>query len=145
MCACMAYFCHLFCLPIPGVMPCYLLNVALPLIIYKVLASKELFSSWMHHRDGNIFQQYCPKTCGIRIFIYFFFLMNLKKNGRNWEFWMLRSFSQKSFQLIVAWWCHMTTGIWVNIGSVSGCCLTAPSHYLNQYWLIISEVQWHSY
>ena len=25
------------------------------------------------------------------------------------------------------------------------CWLTAPSHYLNQCWLIISEVQWHSY
>ena len=24
------------------------------------------------------------------------------------------------------------------------CCLTAPSHYLNQCWLIISEVLWHS-
>ena len=24
-------------------------------------------------------------------------------------------------------------------------CLTAPSHYLNQCWLIISEVKWHSY
>ena len=24
------------------------------------------------------------------------------------------------------------------------CCLTAPSHYLNQCWLIISEVPWHS-
>ena len=24
-------------------------------------------------------------------------------------------------------------------------CLTAPSHYLNQYWLVISEVQRHSY
>ena len=24
-------------------------------------------------------------------------------------------------------------------------CLTAPSHYLNQCWLIISEVQWHSH
>ena len=23
------------------------------------------------------------------------------------------------------------------------CCLTAPSHYLNQCWLLISEVQWH--
>ena len=23
------------------------------------------------------------------------------------------------------------------------CCLTAPSHYLNQCWLIISMVQWH--
>ena len=25
------------------------------------------------------------------------------------------------------------------------CCLTAPSHYLNQCWLIIIEIQWHSY
>ena len=24
------------------------------------------------------------------------------------------------------------------------CCLTAPSHYLNQCWLIISKVYWHS-
>ena len=24
------------------------------------------------------------------------------------------------------------------------CCLTAPSHYLNQCWLIISEIPWHS-
>ena len=26
---------------------------------------------------------------------------------------------------------------------VTACCLTAPSHYLNQRWLIISKVQWH--
>ena len=25
------------------------------------------------------------------------------------------------------------------------CCLTAPSHYLNQCWLMISEVLWHSH
>ena len=24
------------------------------------------------------------------------------------------------------------------------CCLTAPGHYLNQCWLIISKVEWHS-
>ena len=31
------------------------------------------------------------------------------------------------------------------VAQVMACCLTAPSHYLNQCWLIISEVQWHSY
>ena len=31
------------------------------------------------------------------------------------------------------------------LAQVMVCCLTAPSHYLNQCWLIISEVQWHSY
>ena len=27
---------------------------------------------------------------------------------------------------------------------VMACCLTAPSHYLNQYWLINTKVLWHS-
>ena len=31
------------------------------------------------------------------------------------------------------------------LAQAMACCLTAPSHYLNQCWLIISEVQWHSY
>ena len=31
------------------------------------------------------------------------------------------------------------------LAQVMACCLTAPIHYLNQCWLIISEVQWHSY
>ena len=31
------------------------------------------------------------------------------------------------------------------LAQVMACCLTAPSHYLNQCWLIISEVQWHPY
>ena len=31
------------------------------------------------------------------------------------------------------------------LAQVMAWCLTAPSHYLNQCWLIISEVTWHSY
>ena len=30
------------------------------------------------------------------------------------------------------------------LAQVMACCLTAPSHYLNQFWLIISKVKWHS-
>ena len=30
------------------------------------------------------------------------------------------------------------------LAQVMACCLTAPSHYLNQYWFIISEALWHS-
>ena len=29
------------------------------------------------------------------------------------------------------------------LAQVMACCLTAPSHYLNQCWLIISKVEWH--
>ena len=39
------------------------------------------------------------------------------------------------------WW--QKTGS--TLAQVMACCLTAPSHYLNQCWLIISEVQCHSY
>ena len=30
------------------------------------------------------------------------------------------------------------------LAQVMACCLTAPSHYLNQCWLIISKAEWHS-
>ena len=37
---------------------------------------------------------------------------------------------------------------WQSSGStlvqVRACCLTAPSHQLNQCWLLIRQVQWHS-
>ena len=29
------------------------------------------------------------------------------------------------------------------LAQVMACCLTAPSHYLNQCWLVINKVQWH--
>ena len=51
----------------------------------------------------------------------------------------------KTYRLVVAWWCH----IWQHrsgstLAQVMACCLTAPSHYLNQSWLIIMEVLWYS-
>ena len=37
---------------------------------------------------------------------------------------------------------------WQRCGSklaqIMACCLTAPSHYLNQFWFILSKVQWYS-
>ena len=38
------------------------------------------------------------------------------------------------------WW-HRSGSI---LAQVMACCLTTPSHYLNQCWFIISEVSWHS-
>ena len=43
-------------------------------------------------------------------------------------------------ELIVAWWLHMATQrSGSTLAQVMACCLTTPSHYLNQWWLIISE------
>ena len=33
---------------------------------------------------------------------------------------------------------------WTTLVQVMACCLTAPSHYLNQCWLIIRGVLWHT-
>ena len=46
-------------------------------------------------------------------------------------------------------WLRPSDAIWWHrsgstLAQVMACCLTAPSHYLNQYWLIISKVLWHS-
>ena len=38
------------------------------------------------------------------------------------------------------WW-HRSGS---TLAAVRACCLIAPSHYLNQWWLIISKVWWHS-
>ena len=40
-----------------------------------------------------------------------------------------------------ALWRHGTRP---TLAQVMACCLTTPSHYLNQCWLIIHEVPWHS-
>ena len=40
----------------------------------------------------------------------------------------------------VIWW----RWSWSTLAQVMACCLTAPSHYLNQCWLMISGVLWHS-
>ena len=34
---------------------------------------------------------------------------------------------------------------WSTLIQVMACCLTTPSHYLNQCWLITSKVLWHSF
>ena len=36
-------------------------------------------------------------------------------------------------------WRHRS---WSTLAQVMACCLTAPSHYLNQCWLIVSTDQW---
>ena len=45
--------------------------------------------------------------------------------------------------------CGLSDAIWhqgsgSTLAQVMACCLMAPSHHLNQCWLIINKVQWHS-
>ena len=58
------------------------------------------------------------------------------------------------FRLAFHWW-DIINSLWSSeaiwrhrsgstLAQIMACCLTVPSHYLNQCWLIINEVQWQS-
>ena len=57
-----------------------------------------------------------------------------------------RLFNWILFVLVVLTHCGLVTPYGDRSGSTlalaMACCLMAPSHYLNQCWLIISEIQW---
>ena len=38
-------------------------------------------------------------------------------------------------------WCRRS---WSTFAEILDCCLTAPSHYINQCWQLINELLWHS-
>ena len=53
----------------------------------------------------------------------------------------VKAFSRNSLRLSDAIWWHRSMS---TLAQVMAWCLTAPSHYLNQCWLIISGVKWRS-
>ena len=54
-----------------------------------------------------------------------------------WLYWAL-SFVNSLVPSDTIWW-HRS---WSTLVQVMACCLKAPSHYLNQCWLIINRVTW---
>ena len=58
-----------------------------------------------------------------------------------WRIWVMNQINHSSLWPGDAIWRRGTRS---TLAQVMACCLTAPSHYLNQCWLIIREVPWHS-
>ena len=56
----------------------------------------------------------------------------------------LRMFHENVYLELTPWDAIWRHGSGSTLVQVMACCLKAPSHYLNQYWLINSEVLWHS-
>ena len=56
-----------------------------------------------------------------------------------WRIWV-NSSPNSLWPRDVIWW----QGSRSTLAQVMACCLMAPSHYLNQRWLMISEMLWHS-
>ena len=67
-----------------------------------------------------------------RSFDVFFDLCLNKRLSKQWWGWWFETLSRPL-------WRHRNVVV-----QVMACCLTAPSHYLNQCWLIAGKVPWHS-
>ena len=61
------------------------------------------------------------------------------RKDRKWKYVYVSS--NKFGATMVQLWCHKAGS---TSAQVMACCLTAPSHCLNQCWQIISEVLWNS-
>ena len=61
--------------------------------------------------------------------------------ARDSDFWIVKQTALNPLWPNDAIWRHRSGS---TLAQVMACCLTAPSHYLNQFWLIISKIQLHS-
>ena len=90
-----------------------------------------------HHSGDKLLSE--PMMFSL-LFIYFTQPQRVKKGGYTW--------CLSSTRRELAHWGLVTPYGDKRSGStlaqVMACCLTAPSHYLNQSWFIISKVEWHS-
>ena len=62
------------------------------------------------------------------------------RGGYRWNFIKTWSFLCNTWSSDAIWWQRSGS----TLAQVMACCLMAPSHCLNQCWLSISEVSWHS-
>ena len=60
------------------------------------------------------------------------------------KMWCLNVFKMSSFNSLRPSDAIWRQWSWTTLAQVMACCLTAPSHYLNQCWLIIRGVLWHT-
>ena len=104
---------------------------------------------WVHIRDAGDLRRH-RVHCDVTVMLIWCWGQKIPwLLGRNHSCWCLGSLRRQVIrsQCINSLW--PSDDIWrqrygSTLAQVMACCLTAPSHYLNQWWLIISEVQWHS-
>ena len=56
----------------------------------------------------------------------------------------MTSWTNRDFLLIAALWRQIHWRSWSTLVLVMACYIMAPNHYMNQCWIIISEVLWYS-
>ena len=99
---------------------------------------------WADSWDGSMHTMlvtrmiYLPST---HRHIHIYVQIHIYKNVRPYPWYTPSHAEQAMWPSDAIWWYrHGST-----LAQVMACCLTAPIHYLNQCWLITSEVLWHSH
>ena len=97
-------------------------------------------------------REFCPSKCDFVFIVKISFQSN-SVMGLHWNYYPYKNCHKLSISFHFVWfvWQCIKThdAIWrrrsgSTLAQVMACCLTAPSHYLNQCWLIISKIQTHS-
>ena len=119
---------------------------------FPSVASRSWWQIQMHH-----------KTFYSCIASWLFYCVKEVDYQQNTVMWLWRQCFALCVKAIQPFWCHgliveqnqvnslgPSDAIWRQrsgspLAHVMACCLTAPSHYPNQCWLITCEVEWHSY
>ena len=134
----------------------------------SLLLEGEWLLPWWHHqmetfsvllaicaRNSPVTGEFPAQRPVMRSFDVFFDLrLNKRLSKQWWGLWFempSRSFwrhfkcnDKKEFNTLWpsdAIWRHRSASL---LDQIMACCLMGPSHYLNQCWLIINEVLWHS-
>ena len=104
--------------------------------MFKICADQPLSTCWLQmswHQDiSNHHAGFILKIVFKFYINHVMYLALQPLNKLSWEV--------NSLWLSDAIWRHRS---WSTLAQVRACCLTAPSHYLNQCWLMASMDQWH--
>ena len=102
----------------------------------------ENYTKWKPHpAGGNELTNGTVHTDCLVQSIHFTLKLGWKHIICNMAFILLQPQSANSLWPSDAIWPHRSGS---TLTQVMACCLTAPSHYRNQWWLIIKAVLWHS-
>ena len=115
------------------------------------IAIRTLYSSWAYHTNPIRYKSWYRLSNTIRQLLCYQNLLS--------EYTVTVNMSDKKLS-IKSLFTNLRSSRWFNslwpnaavwqqwsrstLAQVMACCLTAPSHYLNQCWLLISKILWYS-
>ena len=141
-------------------------------VLFLICLNITLLTHWVWDTAAILQSTISKAFSWMKFFIFWFIFqwslflsVQLTINQHWFRYWL--GTKQVTMHNLNPWWSSLLMHVWITqpqwvnslrpsdaiwrhrsgstLAQVMVCCLTAPSHYLNQCWLVISEVQWHSY